>query len=81
MTALPIPASFEPAAASHGGRGPDRIGGVLLWAAADIRRSRGSVLAVALLIAMAGGAVLAGIDGARRAASSVDRFVEELRTE
>jgi hypothetical protein len=78
MTALPIPASFEPATASLGGRGPDRIVGVLLWAAADIRRSRGSVLAVALLIAMAG---VAGIDGARRAASSVDRFVEALRTE
>ena len=80
MTALPIPASFEPATASRGGRGPDRIVGVLLWAADDIRRSRGSVLAVAL-IAMAGGAVLAGIDGARRAASSVDGFAEELRTE
>ena len=56
------------------------VSAVLLWTRADIRRSWGSLVVVSLLVAVAGGVVTAGIDGARRAASSVDRFVETSGT-
>src|SRR5262245_53367463 len=45
-----------------------------LWAGSDIRRGWRSLLGVALVAALAGGAVLAFLAGARRAHDGVDRF-------
>ena len=50
---------------------------VVLWARSDIRRGWASLLVVALLVAIAGGAVMAGFAGARRAGASVDRFLAD----
>jgi hypothetical protein len=46
-----------------------------LWTHADIRRGWRSLLLVSLLAGLAGGAVMAGVAGARRAGTAVDRFV------
>ena len=51
------------------------MSGATLWARSEIRRGRWSLVMVALLVAIAGGAVSAGVAGARRAGSSVDRYV------
>ena len=48
-----------------------------LWARNDIRRGWTSLLIVALLVAIAGGSVMAGVAGARRAGASVDRFLAD----
>jgi hypothetical protein len=53
------------------------MSGATLWARSEIRRGWWSLLMVALLVAIAGGAVTAGVAGARRAGASVDRFVSE----
>lgn len=53
------------------------MSGATLWARSEIRRGWWSLLMVALLLAIAGGAVAAGVAGARRAESSVDRSVAE----
>ena len=49
----------------------------LLWARGEIRRGWLSLLAVALLTALAGGVVMAGVAGARRAGASVDRYLAD----
>lgn len=51
------------------------MGAASLWAASELRRGWKSLLVVALLIAITGGAVMAGVAGARRAGSSVDRYL------
>jgi ABC-type lipoprotein release transport system permease subunit len=48
-----------------------------LWARNEIHRGSGSLLVVALLIALTGGAVMAGVAGARRAGDSVHRFLAD----
>jgi ABC-type lipoprotein release transport system permease subunit len=45
------------------------------WALADVRRGWRSLLVVAMLVALAGGSVMAGVAGARRAGESVERFL------
>jgi ABC-type lipoprotein release transport system permease subunit len=49
-----------------------------LWARSEIRRGWGSLLVVALLIAITGGAVMAGVAGARRAGDSVNRYLADV---
>ncbi len=51
----------------------------LIWARSEIRRGWLSLLVVALLVAITGGAVMAGVAGARRAGNAVDRFVTDSR--
>jgi ABC-type lipoprotein release transport system permease subunit len=46
-----------------------------LWARREIWRDWAALLLVALVITVAGGAVMAGVAGARRAGASVDRFL------
>ena len=53
------------------------MSGATLWARNDIRRGWTSLLIVALLVAIAGGSVMAGVAGARRAGASVDRFLAD----
>ncbi len=50
---------------------------VWLVARADLRRRWRGIVVVAVLVGLAGGATLAGVAGARRTASSFDRFREE----
>jgi ABC-type lipoprotein release transport system permease subunit len=45
-----------------------------LWAVADWRRGWRSILAVAVLAGVVGGVVMAGVAGARRASTAVDRM-------
>jgi len=52
-------------------------GGVWLWVRAELRGRWRSWVGVVLLIGLAGGATLAALAGARRTASSFDRFGEE----
>jgi hypothetical protein len=52
------------------------VGGVLLWARRDLIRSWRSLLGLALIAGLAGGAVLAATAGARRADSAVDRSLD-----
>ena len=54
------------------------MGAASLWARSEIRRGRGALVVVGLLIALSGGAVMAGVAGARRAGESVDRFVADV---
>jgi hypothetical protein len=53
------------------------VSGATSWARNDIRRGWTSLVIVALLVAIAGGAVMAGAAGARRAGQSVDRFLAD----
>lgn len=53
------------------------MGAALLCARADLRRRWMSVLLLALLVGIAGGAVLMAVAGARRTGSSLDRFVAQ----
>lgn len=46
-----------------------------MWARSEIRRGWPSLLVVALLVAITGGAIMASVAGARRAGASVDRFL------
>ncbi len=48
-----------------------------MWARSEIRRNPWSLIVVALLMAVAGGAVTAGVAGARRAGDAVDRFADD----
>jgi hypothetical protein len=50
--------------------------GPLLWARSEIRQGWRALLVVAVLIAIAGAGVMAGVSGARRAGTAVERFVE-----
>lgn len=54
-------------------------GAVGLVARAELRRRWGSIVVLALVIAVVGGIVFASVAGARRTASSFDRFVERFR--
>ena len=54
------------------------MSGATIWARNDIRRGWTSLVIVALLVAIAGGAVMAGAAGARRAGQSVDRFLADI---
>ena len=49
-----------------------------LWARSEIRRGWLSLLVVALLVAITGGAVMAGVAGARRAGAAVDRYMADV---
>ncbi len=53
------------------------MSGATLWARNDIRRGWTSLVVVGLLVAVAGGAVMAGVAGARRAGESIDRFLAD----
>ncbi|MGZ6898715.1 MAG: hypothetical protein ACXVJ7_14480 [Acidimicrobiia bacterium] len=53
---------------------------VLLWSRVDARRRAGTLLGLALLIAIAGGATLATFAGARRSATALDRLRERTRS-
>jgi ABC-type lipoprotein release transport system permease subunit len=53
------------------------MSGATIWARNDIRRGWTSLVIVALLVAIAGGAVMAGVAGARRAGASVDRYLAD----
>ena len=46
-----------------------------LWARAELRRGWSSLAVAAVLVALSGAAVLAGVAGARRASAAVDRHV------
>ena len=46
-----------------------------IWASREIRRGWLSLLVVALLVGITGGTVMAGVAGARRAGSAVDRYL------
>lgn len=56
------------------------MGAVGWLVARELRDRRRAVLAVALLVGLAGGVVLASTAGARRTASAYERFVEETAT-
>jgi ABC-type lipoprotein release transport system permease subunit len=53
------------------------MGGVWLWARADLRQRWASTIVLMLLIGLVSAVVLTGIAGARRASSSFDRFLAE----
>jgi FtsX-like permease family len=55
------------------------MGAALLWARTDARRALPSTLIVALLVALTGGAVIAGVAGAGRAGAATDRFFASSR--
>ena len=46
-----------------------------LWARAELRRDWSSLAVAAVLVALSGAAVLAGVAGARRASAAIDRYV------
>ena len=49
--------------------------GPWLWARAELRRGWSSLAVAAVLVALSGAAVLAGVAGARRASAAIDRYV------
>ncbi|HEX9260487.1 MAG TPA: hypothetical protein VF855_13185, partial [Acidimicrobiales bacterium] len=51
---------------------------VTFWVRAEWRRSVGALVTLALLLALAGGVVLALAAGARRADTSLDRFASRV---
>ena len=52
------------------------MGAIWLWVRSEWRRGWGALLALGLLIAVAGGVTLAVAAGARRADTAMDRFLE-----
>jgi hypothetical protein len=55
---------------------PSPIAGPVVWARSEIRRGWRALVVVAVLIAIAGAGVMAGVSGARRAGTAVERFVD-----
>src|SRR5688500_16059542 len=55
------------------------MAGILMVARAAMRRQVGSLVAIALVIGIAGAAVLVATAGARRTATSLDRFRSDTR--
>ena len=55
---------------------PSPIAGPVVWARSEIRRGWQALVIVAVLIAIAGAGVMAGVSGARRAGTAVERFVD-----
>jgi FtsX-like permease family len=70
----PWPGSGWIANLGGGGRRGWEVRALLIWSRSDARRRIGTLVGLALLIALAGGATLTSLAGARRSASAYDRL-------
>ena len=57
----------------------DDMGAIRMLAANDLRRRRGSTVAITLLIGIVGAVVIAAVAGARRSDTALSRFNDESR--